>query len=434
MNLAENISEIVQLSRSSVGKNSAIVLTGNIIGSGFAFIATILITRTLGPAQFGLFSLALAVMGIASQFSDFGIRTGLVRFASLYLKIDKQRANLIFKVSLKLKLLTSTLIFLIGFISSYTLAVHVFEKPELTFPFKLAFVGAFGTSLFGYILATLQARQSFKFYTLVKLITPLGKMTLIGILFLTVKLNLQSALITVIFLPFIAFLIGSLIIPKDFLKVGGNEKEAFHELYHFSKWILVSIFSVMIFQRIDVLMLGYFKPAEDIGLYSAGYTLALLFPLITGTITTVLLPKVSEMSSKEKLREYTKKSLKFTIPIIFPLIILLSISQPLILFIYGARYFASAIIFQILIIGFSLTIIINPISLTIYSLNRPEILAYLNVIQLLLNFLANLFLIPLYSMIGAAIATLLVQVVGTIFIGVYVYLRVMKKSSELSIL
>ena len=428
MNLTENISEVIQLSKSKIAKDSAIVLTGNILGAGLGFIATILIVRTLGPAQFGLFSVALAVMGIATQFSDFGIGTGLVRFASLYLHQDKLKADLMFKVSLKLKLIISVLVFLIGFFASESLAVHVFGKPELTFPLKLAFIGALGASLAAYISATLQARQSFAKFAFVNLINPLGKLALIGLLFLTYKLNLFSALTTVITLPFIAFLIGSLIIPRDFLRAKGDEKEAFHNLFHFSKWILVSTLCVMIFNRLDVLMLGYFKRAEIVGYYSAAYTFAFVFPLITGTITTILLPKVSELSEKGQLREYTKKSLKFTTPIVFPLIILLLMSRPIILFIYGSDYLPSAIIFQILICGFALSIVVNPISLVIYSLNKPEILAYLNIMQLGLNFLGNLFLIPPYSAVGAAIATLLVRIMGTVFIGGYVYFNIMKKT------
>ncbi|MEW6698732.1 MAG: oligosaccharide flippase family protein, partial [Bacillota bacterium] len=342
MELSKNISEVIQLSKSKIAKDSAIVLTGNFLGASIGFIATILITKTLGPAQFGLFSVALAVMDIASQFSDFGIGTGLVRFTCLYLNKDNQKANLMLKVSLKLKLIIATLVFLIGFFTSESLAVHVFGKPELIFPLKLAFIGAFGASLVGYISATLQARQSFTKFTFVNLINPIGKFALIGLLFLTYKLNLLSALTTVIILPFIAFLIGSLIIPKDFLRAKGDENEAFHELFHFSKWILVSTFCVMIFQRLDVLMLTYFKTAEVVGYYSAAYTFAFVFPLITGTITTILLPKVSEISENGHLREYTKKSLKFTTPIIFPLIFLLFISRPVILFIYGYEYLPSA--------------------------------------------------------------------------------------------
>ncbi len=425
--IKEKYYNIVQLLKTKIVKDSVIVLSGNIFSASLGFLATILITRTLGPVQFGLFSVALAVMGIASQFSDFGIGTGLVRFASLYLKNDDQKANLIFKVSLKFKLIITTLVILTGLFISKFLAIHIFGNPDLIFPLKLAFIGAFGLSLIGYISTTLQARQSFKKFTLVNLITPLGKFTLIGLLFLTYKLNLFSAITTIAILPFIAFLVGSLIIPRDFLRAKGDENEAFRGLFRFSKWILVSLLCVMIFNRLDILMLVYFKTVEVVGYYSAAYKFAFVFPLITGSITTILLPKVSGLSKKEQLHKYIRKSLKFTMPIIFPLFILLLISRPIILSIYGSEYLPSVIIFQILICGFTLSIIINPIGLIIYSLNKPEILAYLNIIQLILNFLGNLFLIPPHGAVGAAISTLFVRIVGTIFIGSYVYFNLLKR-------
>ena len=160
MNITQTISEVIQLSKSRIAKDSAIVLSGNVFGAGLGFIATVLITRALGPAQFGLFSVALAVMTIASQFSDFGISTGLVRFASLYLQKDKLKADLMFKVSLKVKLIISISIFLIGFLVSPSLAIYVFKKPELMISLRLAFIGALGFSLVGYISATLQASQT----------------------------------------------------------------------------------------------------------------------------------------------------------------------------------------------------------------------------------------------------------------------------------
>ena len=103
MNIANTISQIIQISKSRLARDSVIVLSGNVLGAGIGFVATILITRALGPAQFGLFSAAVAVMVIASQFSDFGVSTGLVRFASLYLQQDKLKADLMFKVSLKIR-------------------------------------------------------------------------------------------------------------------------------------------------------------------------------------------------------------------------------------------------------------------------------------------------------------------------------------------
>ena len=422
MNLTENISEVIQLSKSKIAKDSAIVLTGNILGAGLGFIATILITRTLGPAQFGLFSVALAVMGIATQFSDFGIGTGLVRFASLYLHQDKLKADLMFKVSLKLKLIISVLVFLIGFFASESLAVHVFRKPELIFPLKLAFIGALGASLVAYISATLQARQSFKKFALVNLVNPVGKFALIGLLFLTYKLNLFSALTTVIILPFIAFLIGSLIIPRDFLRAKGDEKEAFHNLFHFSKWILVSTLCVIIFTRLDVLMLGYFKVMEEAGYYSAGYNLGFGFSILLGSFITVLLPEFSKLTEKQQIIKYIKKTLKITSHIAIIFLPILFLAKPLILVIYGTSYLNSAIIFQILFLRFLLVLVFNPTTLVIYSINKPQIGAYGNLLQLIFNVTGNYLVIPVYGAFGAAMVTLITDVVGTCFILYLLYI------------
>lgn len=421
INLTYYISEFSQISKSKTGKDSIIVLSGNIFGAGLGFLASVLITRTLGPAQFGIFSIAMTVMMIAAQFSDFGIGVSLVRFFSLFHKKDELRSNLVLKVALKFELIVAALIFLIGFFSSEFLASYVFKQPILSFPLRLAFIGAFGMAMAAFLSAVLQAKQSFKQFALVNLVIPAGKFVLIGLLFLIYKLNLLSALTATIILPFIAFIINFLIIPKGFLKAKGDEKGSFKELFRFSKWILISVFCCMMIDRLNVLMLGYFKTPEEVGHYSAAYTFAFIFPLITGTITTVLFPKISAISQKDQLRRYVKKAIKFTAPIIFPIIILLFISRPLILFIYGPEYLSSATVFQIILCGFAFSVIANPIGLAIYSLNKPEVPAYLNILQLILNFVGNLFLIPPFGAIGAASVLLSVKLLAMIYMSVAVY-------------
>lgn len=421
INLTYYISEFSQISKSKTGKDSIVVLSGNIFGAGLGFLASVLITRTLGPTQFGIFSIAMTVMMIAAQFSDFGIGVSLVRFFSLFHKKDESRSNLVLKVALKFELIVAALIFLIGFFSSEFLAIYVFKQPILSFPLRLAFIGAFGMAISAFFSAILQAKQSFKQFALVNLIIPAGKCVLVGILFLIYRLNLLSALTATIILPFIAFIINFLIIPKGFLKAKGDENGSFKELFRFSKWILISVFCCMMIDRLNVLMLGYFKTPEEVGHYSAAYTFAFIFPLITGTITTVLFPKISAISQKDQLRKYVKKAIKFTVPIIFPVIILLFISRPLILFIYGPEYLSSATVFKIILCGFALTVIANPIGLAIYSLNKPEIPAYVNILQLILSFLGNLLLIPPYGAIGSAIVVLLVRLLGMTYMSIAVY-------------
>lgn len=362
-------------------------------------------------------------MAIASKFSDFGIGTGMIRFASLYLKNDNQKANLFFKVSMKLKLFISILVFLIGFFTSESLAIHVFRKPELILLLKFAFIGAFGTSLVGYIIETLQARQSFKKFTFVNMITPFAKLTLIGLLFLTYKLNLLSAFTVVTILPFIAFLIGSLIIPKDFLKARGDENAALSKLFHFSKWIFVSVFCIAIFTRLDVLMLSYFKVMKEVGYYSAGYSLGFGFSILLSSLITVLLPIISKLTEKQQIINYLKKTLKITLLISIIFFPIFFLAKPLILTIYGVPYLDSVAIFQILFLRFLLVLTFNPITIVVYSVNKPKIGAYGNLLQLTFNFIGNYLVIPMYGAYGAAMVSLITDVIGECFILYHLYIH-----------
>jgi len=424
MNITQTISEVIQLSKSRIARDSAIVFAGNILSAVLGFVATVLITRTLGPAQFGLFSVALAVMMIASQLSDFGINTGLVRFASLYLKTDKLKAHLMFKVSLKVKLIVSMSIFLIGLLVSPSLAIYVFKKPELIVALRLAFMGAIGLSLMGYISTTLQARQSFAKFASINIINSGGKLALVGILVLVRNLNLFSALTSVITVPFMAFLIGSLIIPRDFLKVKGNEKESFRELFHFSKWILVSVFCVMIITRLDILMLGHFSDSKTVGIYSAAFGLAYFFPIFTGSFVTALLPEISKLSKKEHLKKYALKSLKlvfitaiFSSPLFF-------LAKPIILVIYGKEYLASVTILKILLVGFIISLLNQLMTLIAYSINKPKIGGCVNIIQLAFIFGGYSVVIPVYGALGVATINLLTRILGAGIIITYISLVV----------
>jgi len=386
----------------------------------------------LGPSQYGLFSTTLAVMMLVYQFSNFGVNTSLVRFASPYLQKDKLRAHLLFKVSLKFKLIAGILVFITGFLLSELLAIRVFDKVSLITPLKLAFIGVFGTLLLDYILVTLQAWQLFNRYAFIRIIDNFGKASLIGLLLLfQKKLTLFGAFTSFIAIPFIASLIGFFFfIPKDFLQVKGNEKECFKELFRFSKWILISSLVRMLFLRLDVLMLSYLKDEQVVGFYSAGFTLAWSLDILIRSVTTVLLPKVSKLTQNTQLRQYIKRSLRFTIPVFLFLFPIIFIANPLILKLYGIEYKPSINVFKLLVIGRFTTIVSAPIGLVAHAINKPQIITFASILQLFMNFIGNYIVIPPYGSTGAAIVTLLSRMIGSGFIIICIYFNIRNNNSR----
>ena len=88
------------------------VLSGNIVAQGLGFLTIVLISRDLGPSQYGIFSLLLAIFTVSVQISDFGISTSYVKYTSEHL----QKRREIFTTVLLAKLLLA--VFVVIFLSA----------------------------------------------------------------------------------------------------------------------------------------------------------------------------------------------------------------------------------------------------------------------------------------------------------------------------
>jgi len=127
------------------------------------------------------------------------------------------------------------------------------------------------------------------------------------------------------------------------------------------------------------------------------------------------------MTKKGEYKRYIRKVSKITVPITIFLLPILIIAKPLILLIYGDAYANSIIIFRILMIPFLAGLSIRPVVAIMYSLNRTDILACLNIFQMFFNFSLNFLLIPRYGAIGAAATTVGTALIAQGFILYYIY-------------
>jgi O-antigen/teichoic acid export membrane protein len=65
-------------------KSSVIVLVGVVLSKIFSYAYRIIIAREFGPETYGLFSLAMMVVGWFTIISLLGINNGIVRFVAYY--------------------------------------------------------------------------------------------------------------------------------------------------------------------------------------------------------------------------------------------------------------------------------------------------------------------------------------------------------------
>jgi len=319
------------------------------------------------------------------------------------------------KVALSLIIIVA-LYFLSGVISDFFFDSRKYQKL-----IELIAVAILFQSFFGVIIGHFQAIQNFKVFAYLNIIHNLLKLLsviIISFSFLQEK-HLEYFILSYAFV--VIFLIFSIIIKnyKLFSYIKQFDFNYFIQIYKLGFWVFLSSLAVMVIMRLDIMMLQKMSNSLEVGYYSVAMNLAMIFPLITTSLVTTLLPKMDEFLKNHTVKEYVKRVLSNTKYVIGILIILELISPFVIKILFGEQYIESISVFQILLVAFTFGVIINPISLVMYSINKAYLLTAMNWVQLPLNYFGNLLLIPIWQADGAALSTIFLKMAGGVFVLLY---------------
>lgn len=399
------IFKIRKLLISYTAKDLYYVSAGNflIILSGFIF--TVLAARNLTPEYFGIFSALTSLTLIFSNLGDLGIGGGLSYFLPpLIQQKDHLTVSKILKTTFLIQLLFALVISLVFLAFSKEIALLVLQSDSFNsiYFIRLSALGVILFMLFNFLNSVFAAKEQFRktfsvmfFYSVPRLL----------ILILTLLfINLDIAKILLIFLsgPLIGIIIGAIIFNINFIKVEGFYP--IKKIFSFSIFLSINKIFVSLFSRLDIIMLTSLASSYSAGIYSAASRVALIYPLIGGSLGTVLAPRYARFPIEEA-RKYTKKVFLLIFALILSVLLLISLSPFITNLIYGPSYNESAMVLRILllsIIPFLLAIPTN--NLLTYTFKKPQLLAISSLIQLILIFSLNIFLIPKVGNVGPAIS------------------------------
>ncbi len=136
------------------------VLLGRLLTFAMTGIALIVVTRLLGPTQYGIYTLAVAFAGIFGSIGYFGVGSTLNKFISEYKQL-KKNDEISLVVSNSLFLVVSIGIVLTGlsFIFSSQISQYVFHTTSLSYIIQVIsfwiitamLFGAFYDALLGFV-------------------------------------------------------------------------------------------------------------------------------------------------------------------------------------------------------------------------------------------------------------------------------------------
>ncbi|MDI6721717.1 MAG: polysaccharide biosynthesis C-terminal domain-containing protein, partial [Candidatus Aenigmarchaeota archaeon] len=200
----------------------------------------------------------------------------------------------------------------------------------------------------------------------------------------------------------------------------------------FGSLIFFGSISTFIIGYGDTIVLTYFRPLYEVGLYQAAVSTSQFLLIFSGSISVVLFPLVSEVWAHGK-KDEIKRHAEFMIKAVFFFMgfaSLLFISFPEIVMnvLFGKNYIGSSTPFQILSFGMIFLSINAILSVMLNAIGQPKRNTKAIIIISVYNIIANIILVPLFGIEGAAISTF-----SSYILGFFILYRYLKKSINVSI-
>lgn len=376
------------------------------LGAGLLQFATLaLIARVYGAAGNGAYTVALLLPTMLASLLNLGVGPANV----YYLGSRRVSSRVAWRSTLKLY----GVIIIIGLsIGAGILLLYAQEwfpgVPELLLWFALSIFPV--ALLLSFVSSIFQGMQQFKQFNVVMLLQPL--LTLLGIIVLIVA-GVES-----IGWLLAAYLGGSVATVAVALKVlwpllndSGDEQlqsaTYFKTAIGYGYKAHLSNILAFINYKSDIFLVNLLIGPAGAGVYVIAVQISERLWLLSQAVSTVLLPRLSELSTEEDKRKIlTPLITRWVLFITFlGALALAAIIYPIIKLVFGVKFVGAVLPLLFLLPGIVVGAASRVLANDIAARGRPELNMYTSVIVVAVNIVGNLLLIPRYGITGAAIAT-----------------------------
>ncbi|MEM1214044.1 MAG: flippase [Bacteroidota bacterium] len=395
-------------------------LLGYAAQMGFGFVSFLVLVRLLPEYEFGVWVLYMTALA----FPEMG-RSGLLQNAVVKFCVEEEESyGDILMTGLWLNTLGGLGLGLILGLICWPLSWYIWEAPELAYLIWLYIPWALIHGTARFLDFPSMVHHDFKGIFWSKI--AYGLLFLVGILVVwqwrgEVRIFWLPILQTLAAIPSLLVL---LFYRRDYLRWGNYSPDWAKRIFHFGKFVLGTNVSSMLFNKMDLMMVGAFINPAAVAVYSVATKVTNYLEVPMSGISQAIYPKLAMANSngsKSEVGKLYEKSVGIIVAMILPLAILvLGLSEWVVTLIAGEAYVEAAPLLNILV----LAVMIKPwgrlFGITLDAIGRPQLNFQLLVFSLLMNIILNAVFISLWGLPGAAMATavsiVLLVVTGQILI------------------
>jgi O-antigen/teichoic acid export membrane protein len=395
-----------------VAKGAGTTLIGSASGKIIFFLTQLLVSRIIGVEAFGLYALGIATIKACEIISRLGLNVGGMRFVSIYHEVEPQKLKGTAILATGLSALSGVGVGVILYLSSNWISERIFDKPELAeslrwFAYSVPFVASMTV-----LVSLLQGFKTTKYTVYVRdLFQPLLNMVL-TLLFLYLGLGLSGVILSFTLSNMIALFLGFFYLAKMFPGFRNHQLKPIYEFRHLLLYSLPLLFIGFLHYFLvstDTLMIGMFGSTRDAGIYRAASQLPLAMTIFLFASNSIYAPIIADLHLKketERLSKLFKATTRWVSYVVLPMFLIIVFSSSDLMRLFGEEYVrGGAQVLIILSLGQLINCITGGVGYTLTMTGRQIVELYFELLLVALNILLNLWLIPKFGVVGAAISS-----------------------------
>lgn len=390
-----------------VVKGASIVYVGLFAELLIALVAQILAARYLSVSDFGGITTGTALLNIGSILGGLGLASGLTRYLP---RIDNEEKRSLATTAV---VVTAVVSFTFGASITYnapTIAREVFGDTSVTSSIRIFGAAIPFAALLNVAIGGIRGQKQSLYRVYIKnLLHPVVRFAFI-ILAISYGFS-QAGLASAYAIPYVVSAALALVLLHRSLPSStvSFDWELVKEVSSYSLPFTISGVAGFVYRSIDIFLILHFLGSFAVGIYGVAYAATSFMGMFSTAFNFLGAPVASELEHSgnidEVMRVFRSVTRWLVIGSVCVLVPLGIFSTDFISIIYQSKYASGGSALTILAVGFAVNNVLSVHGPILQALGRSKILSYNSVAAAVVNLVLNVILIPMYGIVGAAIAT-----------------------------
>lgn len=373
--------------------------------SGLQMLQVAVVARFLGPADFGLMAITMALLGVLSVIADFGISRGIIHFDH----VDARTRSSLYWLNVILATLLSLLV-----VIAAPFIAHVYDNPALTWVLAWTAPILFVTSLGQQFNVLAEKELEFAKPAQNEIAAALAG-------FITCVVSavwLHAGVFALVAGALVAAIVGALL---AWIRLSAGHRPSFHidlqeaePFLRFGGYMVGENAASTLTRQSDIFLGGWFLGSATLGLYSLARDLNLrISMMINQVVTRVTFPLMSRVKNDPAaLADIYAQTLRMTASVNFPVFVMLGVfADEVVMLLYGPHFREAGDLMRVFAVWGLLRSIGNPTGSLLYAVGNARRAFAWNLVQLAVLPITYWIGLRIARLDGLTVAILLAQVV-----------------------